>query len=163
MELEAILARLTLLEDREAIRALCHRYGNLCDEGFSPVAISNMFTTDGVWDGGEMAGVHKGRAEIQAFLERLESVVSWSGHYVLNDQATITGDTASGLWRCVAPVTNRSDEDSVNRWFFQDYFFDLAKIDGQWFFKRIGIKLHKSTAYAPLFSDRPPIVDKTQL
>ena len=45
--------RLQRLEDIEAIQRLQIRYAELCDDGFDPDAIVDLFTPDGVWDCGD--------------------------------------------------------------------------------------------------------------
>ncbi len=100
-------SRLQLAESILAIKALSHRYSNLCDRGFDPDRISALFVDDGVWDGGEIVGRFEGREAIRTFLAGLAKVVTWSGHFVVNDEFEVTGG--------VIEVFGRSDHEGSGR------------------------------------------------
>ena len=48
MDLQPLLARLTLLEDREAIRELKALYCDICDDGHNPDRTTDLFPSDGL-------------------------------------------------------------------------------------------------------------------
>jgi hypothetical protein len=50
MDLQPLLARLTLLEDRAAIRELKALYCDICDDAHNPDRITGIFVADGVCD-----------------------------------------------------------------------------------------------------------------
>ncbi len=150
--------RLQLAESILAIKALSHRYSNLCDRGFDPDRISALFVDDGVWDGGEIVGRFEGREAIRTFLAGLAKVVTWSGHFVVNDEFEVTGDTASGLWRCIAVVNNPGVEPPIDNWYFQDYHFECVSRDGVWKFRSIRTDLRKTTVYVPDIAGHAPVI-----
>ncbi len=150
--------RLALAESILAIKALSHRYSNLCDRGFDPDRISALFVDDGVWDGGEIVGRFEGREAIRTFLAGLAKVVTWSGHFVVNDEFEVTGDTASGLWRCIAVVNNPGVEPPIDNWYFQDYHFECVSKDGVWKFRSIRTDLRKTTGYVPYIAGHAPVI-----
>jgi hypothetical protein len=152
---ETLAARLWRAEATLALKALMHRYSNLCDRGFAPAAIAGLFVDDGVWDGGEAVGRYEGKPAIAAFLEGLAKVVAWSGHFVVNDEIVLDGNTASGFWRCIAVVNNPGE--TVDKWYFQDYHFSCRHEDGAWRFATIRTDLRKATAYAPALSGQTPV------
>lgn len=150
--------RLQLAESILAIKALSHRYSNLCDRGFDPDRISALFVDDGVWDGGEIVGRFEGREAIRTFLAGLAKVVTWSGHFVVNDEFEVTGDTAAGLWRCIAVVNNPGVEPPIDNWYFQDYHFECVSKDGVWKFRSIRTDLRKTTGYVPDIAGHAPVI-----
>ncbi len=113
--LDALEARLRVLEDVEAIRRLKARYGELVDarfgdEGLLPEdevgriadRIADLFTADAVWDGAAL-GVSRGRAAIR---ERfLSSTLTFSWHFFVKPQIEVAGDAATGRWDIFSPCT----------------------------------------------------------
>ena len=67
----SIKTRLRRVEAAEQVRLLKARYCDLCDAGYPADALTNLFTEDGVWDGGEM-GVFEGRDALHRFETRVE-------------------------------------------------------------------------------------------
>lgn len=150
--------RLHRAESTLAIKALMHKYSNLCDRGFDPKGISALFVPEGIWDGGPDVGRYEGKAEIEAFLAGLAEVVTWSGHFVVNDEFDLTDDTANGIWRCIAVVNNPGQDPTIDNWYFQDYHFDCALDEGAWKFRSIRTDLRKTTGYQPYVSGHKPVV-----
>lgn len=142
-----------------AIKATIHRFANLCDEDFSPDEVSAMFVEDGVWEGGGPVGSFVGREAIREFLSTLVRVVSWSGHFVVNDEFEVTGHRARGFWRCIAIVNNRGEEPPSDKFYLQDYHFQCLNINGEWKFERISMEMRKAMAYLPYLSGQAPVVD----
>ncbi|MGE0668182.1 MAG: nuclear transport factor 2 family protein [Sphingomonadales bacterium] len=150
--------RLHRAESILAIKALTHRYSNLCDRGFDPDRISALFVDDGVWDGGPAVGRFEGRGAIRDFLAGLATVVTWSGHFVVNDEFEVNGGAASGLWRCIAVVNNPGAGPVMDNWYFQDYHFECVEMDGAWKFRSIRTDLRKTTGYLPDIAGHSPVV-----
>ena len=72
--------RVRRLEDAEEIRQLKALYGGYWDAGWSGARsdgekLAELFTEDGVWDGGPLSPVLHGRQEIREYCE-------WLGRYV---------------------------------------------------------------------------------
>jgi hypothetical protein len=142
------LTRLTHLEDLEALRALKVRYAQLTDENHrapthaSAVAAADLFAEDGILDIGP--GAHfVGRAAILEAYEKLfPAATTWSTHYVMNPQISVTGTTATGLWSfllytqpraeppgAVFTINGRYEEKYVKTaagWRFQEVFGIIA-------------------------------------
>jgi len=72
---------------------------HLCDE------IAGTFTNDGVWDGGPVLGVARGREEITAHMRT--STLTFSRHFFVKPRIRVTGDRAEGRWDVLAPCTTR--------------------------------------------------------
>ena len=62
--------RLERAENVEKIRNLKARYCDLCDDGYDADGLCDLFTEDGVWDGG-ILGVFEGRENLHNFFSNL--------------------------------------------------------------------------------------------
>ena len=147
------------IESELAIKATIRRFANLCDLDFSPDEVSAMFVEDGVWEGGGPVGSFVGRDAIREFLATLVRVVSWSGHFVVNEEFEVKGDRAAGFWRCIAIVNNRGEEPPSDKFYLQDYHFECHLLDGEWKFERISMEMRKAMAYLPHLSGQAPVVE----
>jgi 3-phenylpropionate/cinnamic acid dioxygenase small subunit len=129
-------ARLQRLEDIEAIRRLLTDYGRDLDRRDFK-AYSELFATDGVWDGG--FGAAKGPAEIQAMMEKSIGGKPITGpqsnfHLLTNFEIEVHGDTgqAWSRWTFVA-----QDPDKRARILYAGRYDDeLVREAGRWKFKR---------------------------
>ena len=92
--------RLATLESIEAIRRLKYRYAQYSDER-RPREMADLFTEDGIWDGGERFGYAAGREAIYAFILEAWHELQWAAHFVTNGDIAIdsSGSEASGRWR----------------------------------------------------------------
>lgn len=95
MDLEALAARITRLEDLEAIKQLKARYCEVCDDEHDPDRITDLFTEDGVWLA-KGIGEAKGREEIRALFQRFQKTIRFSQHMTMNPVIEVDGDTAHG-------------------------------------------------------------------
>ncbi len=115
-EMAGLRARLEAAEGVLAIHALKARYGELVDRRFEkgrPLegsrlddlakAIADLFTPDGIWDGGPALGVAVGRAAIADRMRR--TTLAFSRHLFLQPRITVTGDTAEARWELLSPCT----------------------------------------------------------
>src|SRR5262245_24718687 len=106
-DLESIAARVQVLEDREAIRALILAYGQAHDHR-DYRTFANLFASQGEWVGG--LGSAKGP---QAIFELMDKTIghnpqpngSGTYHVMTNDQIVIDGDRASATtkWIYITP------------------------------------------------------------
>jgi hypothetical protein len=115
---EALEARLRVVEDVDAIQRLKARYAQLVDARYTrdgpkpraelePIAsdIAALFSDDAVWDGGAGLGLCTGRAAIR---ERfLEPTLHFSWHYFMKPRIEVSGDEAHGTWDILSPCTTR--------------------------------------------------------
>lgn len=96
--------RLDRLESEREIRALVHRYAELCDAAYDPDGLAALFTDDATWssrskDGSVDFGRYEGREAIRGFFAQAsESLGPMTLHYVLSPRIEIgpDADTASG-------------------------------------------------------------------
>ncbi len=113
-ELAALRLRLEATEGVLAIHALKARYADLVDRRFcegAPVDVATMdalataaaelFTEDGVWDGGPTLGRVTGRAAIAERLAR--PTLTFSRHLFVKPEITVDGDRATGRWDLLSP------------------------------------------------------------
>lgn len=143
----ALAARLQVLEDREALRELKARYGELVDrryeeeggrEGLAQVAgrIAALFTEDAVWDGGRALGVARGREEIRQRFLQPTLLFSW--HYFVKPRLEVDGDVARGRWDLLAPCTTR---DGRPHWMAGVEDDEYARVDGVWLHSRMELRV----------------------
>jgi hypothetical protein len=140
--LAELAARLDAVESVLAIQALKARYGDLTDARFergAPVAasrraaigaaIAELFTEDGVWDGGRALGVARGRVEIA---ERLAtSVLDFSRHLFVKPRIDVApgADEAVGRWDLLAPCREAA---GASYWMVGEEQDEYRRVDGVW-------------------------------
>ncbi len=137
MDLEALSARITRMEDIEAIKQLKALYCEICDDDHNPDRIVEIFTDDGVWEGRGI-GTARGRDEIRALFERFRDMMSFSQHMTMNPRIEVDGDTARGTWYFFGPFTFRADNQA--KWQATRYHEEYARIDGEWKIKHLKIR-----------------------
>ncbi|HEX6994904.1 MAG TPA: nuclear transport factor 2 family protein [Gammaproteobacteria bacterium] len=135
-DIEALAARVRILEDREAIRALILAYGTAHDHR-DYRTLAGLFATNGEWVGG--LGSAKGPDAIFKLMDdtighdpRPEG--SGTFHILTNEQIEIDGDQASArtLWLYVTP-----GDDGAPRLVFLGHYDDqFIREDGEWKFLR---------------------------
>lgn len=134
--LEALAARVQVLEDREAIRALILAYGKAHDHR-DYRTLADLFATNGEWIGG--LGSAKGPA---AIFELMDSTIghdprpegSGTFHVMTNEQIDIDGDEASAStqWIYITP-----GDDGAPRLVFLGHYDDrFVRENGEWKFLR---------------------------
>jgi len=134
--LDALAARVQVLEDREAIRALILAYGEAHDHR-DYRTLANLFATNGEWIGG--LGSARGP---DAIFELMDATIghaprpegSGTFHLMTNEQIEIDGDRASATtrWIYVTP-----GEDGAPRLVFIGHYDDeLVRERGEWKFLR---------------------------
>jgi hypothetical protein len=136
------------------VHALKARYGELVDQRFSAGqlvdddtleavtrAAADLFTADGVWDGGPGLGRQIGRAAIASRLAR--PTLTFSRHLFVKPRIHVDGDRAQGRWDLLSPC-RRADGSS---WWMCGYEDDeYAREDGIW--------LHRSMKLTTVFMAR---------
>ena len=138
--LEALERRLAAVEAVQEIERLKAQYAQLVDARYSrgapvPAAklgeiaaeISELFTEDGVWDGGRALGVARGRAEIAARMREPTLLFSW--HYFLKPQIRVEGERASARWDILSPCTTKDGRPHWMAGFEDD---EYRKVGGRW-------------------------------
>jgi uncharacterized protein (TIGR02246 family) len=135
-DLESLAARVQVLEDREAIRALIYAYGQAHDHR-DYRTFASLFATDGEWIGG--LGSAKGPEAIFALMDKSighNPLPNGSGtiHVMTNDQIKIDGDRASSVtkWLYLTP----SEDNSPRPTFLGHYVDQFIRENGEWKFLR---------------------------
>jgi SnoaL-like domain len=139
-EIASLRRRVESAESLLALQALKAGYGDLVDQRFShgeqvdedslhrvAEAAAQLFTEDGVWDGGSGLGRHVGRAAIAARLAR--PTLSFSRHLFVKPRIDVDGDRARGRWDLLCPCRR---EDGSSWWMcgFEDD--EYVRVDGVW-------------------------------
>lgn len=141
-DLARVAARLDAVESVLAIQELKARYGDLTDARFHRGAvvpeperlalgraIAELFTEDGVWDGGPALGVARGRREIAARLAT--STLDFARHLFVKPRIDVDADAgvARGRWDLVAPCRQAG---GGSFWMVGEEEDEYRRVDGVW-------------------------------
>ncbi len=137
MELHELEARITRLEDIEAIRQLKARYCEICDDDHNPDRITSLFTEDAIWEGRGI-GKAQGHAEIRALFERFQRSIRYSQHMVQNPVIEVDRPDARGVWYFFGPFTFTEGNQAM--WQAARYHEDYTWIDGVWKIRHLRVK-----------------------
>jgi len=102
---DSLESKIAYLMDLEEIRQLLYRYCLYNDGGWPEQPVSHqgpsadLFTEDGVWDGGPIGKV-EGREAIRKMFASF-AALPMAYHAVMNPVIEITGDSATGHWHRV--------------------------------------------------------------
>ena len=135
-DLESLAARVQVLEDREAIRALILAYGTAHDHR-DYRTFASLFARNGEWVGG--LGSAKGPEAIFELMDRTighnpQPNGSGTYHVLTNDDVKIDGDLASATtkWIYITP----GDDGQPKLVFLGHYNDKFIREDGVWKFLR---------------------------
>lgn len=134
---DALAARVQVLEDREAIRALLVSYASSLDGRDFP-AFEQLWAMDAEFIGGAN-DTAKGPAAIRDLLQRLlkangAPVPGRDFHLVMNQTIDVTGDTATGFSRGTWVVTDPDTKMRIS--IIANYYDRFVREGGRWKFKR---------------------------
>ena len=152
--------RIRRVEAAEQIRLLKARYCDLCDAGYPAEALSNLFTDDGVWDGGEM-GVFEGRDAVRQFFSNMPKVMSFAIHHVTNSAVEVNEDATSarGRWYLLQTATLKKTNQAV--WLAAQYDDHLVFKDDKWLFRNVKLKSRFYTTHAAGWADIPHLMKQS--
>lgn len=152
--------RLKRLEAAEQIRILKADYCDLCDAGYPADALSNLFTADGVWDGGEM-GVFEGRDAVHRFFTNMPKIMSFAVHHVTNSAVVVSDDATSarGRWYLLQTATLKESNEAV--WLAAQYDDQLVYTDGGWAFRRVNLKSRFYTSHEAGWANVPHLLEQS--
>ncbi len=151
---EELIAGLRKLEDVEQIKQLKARYCTCCDNNYDAEGIASLFVADGVWDGGAL-GSGEGHAGIIKFFRRAPSAFTFAIHNVMNPIIEVEGDTATGHWYLMQPLTRRSGETESAMGLAGRYEDDYVRVGGEWKFKRLRFFTRMLTPYDEGWAKKP--------
>lgn len=151
--LDSRLAALDRLAAIESIHVLKARYLSLWDalmlkrEGAGELA--SLFAQDAVVDLGELAGVHRGRADIESCYSNLAAArptgPRCTKHLATNPVIEVDGDKATGLWQLVWLA-----EDQAGRCLWSLNHYDETyqrNPDGGWRFSSLRLVTERSPGH----------------
>ena len=144
-DLAALAARLAALEAQDAVRRLKARYMQWCDERRG-AEIADMFWPDGVWEGrgGSATGEVRGADAIAAMFAQAPQRLTFTVHYLTNENITVDGDRAVGEWKLLEPCTVR---DQVAVWQGGRYVDTFERRGDEWRLLRLTLYLEYRTPY----------------
>jgi uncharacterized protein (TIGR02246 family) len=134
MDLEA---RITRLEDLEAIKQLKASYCEICDDDHNPERITSVFTEDAVWEA-KGIGEAKGHEEIRKLFQRFQKMIRFSQHMTMNPVLEVDGEQARGTWYFLGAFTMEKGNQAM--WQACRYHEVYRKVDGTWLIERLTVK-----------------------
>ena len=135
MGVEELEARIKNLEDIEAIKRLKGKFAYFADTKDVPGFMS-LVADDAVWEFGPWGGHHEGKEAIRKFTEDVTlDTYSFMLHNFHNVSLDVKGDTATGIWYFLVPVTNRKEERA--EWLGGMYKEKYVRVNGEWKFKEV--------------------------
>jgi hypothetical protein len=142
MDLEDLEKRVRALEDLEEIKKLHQKYINLMDN-LRYKEVLGLFTDDASVEV-RNSGVLKGREGLtDIYINKLGRRTARSeGHFVIEPDITVNGDTASGTWLVYMLFSKPAVE-----WVQGRNDAEYVKIDGQWKIK--SMKFTRTNASRP--------------
>ena len=135
---DALAAKVQVLEDREAIRALLVSYARTLDERDFP-GFEQLWAKDAEFIGGANNAA-KGPAAIRDLLQGLlkvnaAPVPGRDFHLVMNQTVDVAGDTATGFSRGTWVVTDPENK-RLRISIIANYYDQFVREGGRWKFKR---------------------------
>jgi uncharacterized protein (TIGR02246 family) len=136
--------RIAKLVAKEEIRDLKARYAEVCDAGFDPRELAELFTKDGVFNA-RGYGRFEGRDAIAAYFEAVPASLTWGLHYLTTPTIVVEDDLehASGRWYFIEPCTM----DGEAMWVMGRYDDRYRYEDGRWRFAEVGLTTDAVTPF----------------
>ncbi len=142
---DALERRVRRAEDSDAILNLKSRYGRLADSRYTLSGVrdrasleeiarqvTELFTEDAVWDGGQKLGLARGRDEI--YQRFCKPTLGFTWHYFVKPRIEVDGDHASGSWDILAPCTTSDGRPLWMAGYEED---EYQRVDGAWLHSRM--------------------------
>lgn len=147
IDIEELARRVQRLEDIEAITRLKARYCAACDRDYDADAIAELYTADGVWDGGGLFGRREGREAIRAHFQGAAGRLTIARHQVMNPDITVADDgrSATGDWLLFQPCTVAGEGAA---WLAATYHDDYVKVEDRWLFAATRLEFAFFAPYA---------------
>lgn len=151
--LEGRLSRLEALRD---IEELVYRYAELCDQGYDPDGLAELFTDDATWssstpDGAIDFGTYHGREAIRENFRRISTEVGRPTlHAAIAPRITLAPHrlAATGHWYTIV-LLNKAEPRPIGSpvtFLGGKYLHEYRSIGGRWLFHRIAASLEFNIA-----------------
>lgn len=139
---------LELRAERDIAR-LQATYSALCDDGFPPTQISDLFVEDGVWESSPLDVRCEGRSQIAEHFATAGPMYPWSMHInvPLGIDLAEDGRTAHGSWHLLMPCTDRSSGEEQAGWLAGTYRNTFVLIDDAWRFQHLRVAFELMTPH----------------
>ena len=131
--LAAVEAQIQNLSDREAIRGLRFRYHE-CINSETFGAIPDLFTDDAMLDF-HYLGKAAGRAELTAFFDKVENLLSFVKQFMHNHAVDVQGDAGKGYAYLEAKTISKGEAYFVAARYDDEY----VRQNGEWKFKKMSL------------------------
>lgn len=160
MDLTELEARLTVLEDVEAIKRLKAKYCYLCDglsDEHNREELVSLFTDDARLDFGlSPDSVYEGPEALEEFFRSVvPGAVSFCMHMVHNPIIEVSGDCAAGTWYYEAPTTDATS--GAAQWMAGTYNEEYRREDGRWKIASLGTRWNYISPYADGWAKSPGV------
>ena len=139
MDLAALEARITRLEDIEAIKKLKAIYCDICDDMHNPDRIGALFAADGIWESPDF-GKAVGPQAVRELFQKFKDMFSFSQHNIMNPIIDINGNRATAQWYIMGPW-DQTEGDGRKTWMTLRYNDDYVKINGEWKYQHLRVVL----------------------
>ena len=139
MDLAALEARITRLEDIEAIKKLKAIYCDICDDMHNPDRIGALFAADGIWESPDF-GKAVGPQAVRELFQNFQKMFSFSQHNIMNPIIDINGNRATAQWYIMGPW-DQTEGDGRKTWMTLRYNDDYVKINGEWKYQHLRVVL----------------------
>jgi len=138
MDLAALEARITRLEDIEAIKKLKAIYCDICDDMHNPDRIGALFAADGIWESPDF-GKAVGPQAVRELFQNFQKMFSFSQHNIMNPIIDVNGNRATAQWYIAGPWGQT--EGDRKTWMTLRYNDDYVKVNGEWKYQHLRVVL----------------------
>ncbi len=138
MDLAALEARITRLEDIEAIKKLKATYCDICDDMHNPDRIGALFAADGIWESADF-GKAVGPQAVRELFQKFQNMFSFSQHNIMNPIIDVSGNRATAQWYIMGPWDET--ESKRKTWMTLRYNDDYIKVNGEWKYQHLRVAL----------------------
>lgn len=149
--------RVSKLEAAEEIRALKRRYADICDQGYDPEAMMELFTSDAVWDGGASVGRHEGSEALFRLFDGFQQRIPFALHLMVSPILEVRDDleTAMGTWQLLELASPLVNEVPVSAVYAGIYHDEYRRIGGEWRFESVRLEFVLRTDSRVGWADGP--------
>lgn len=154
-----LAARVTRIEDRQAIEDLIARYARGADRNNDPDIMAPLFAPDATW-AAQGFGPFRGRDAIaQGLAATGRTDILWSLHYMIAPLVELADDggSAKGSWYLweLATMPGKTADQPDSVWVGGTYESTFSKRDGRWYFQDLWLEIRLATPFEEPWGGRP--------